>query len=70
MIPLTSAFLLFIMTSRSVTPASPDGLRSTRRAFWPLVPDRFGRASMISIIKVLLMKELGHQIGDFEVVKI
>jgi len=25
---------------------------------------------MISIIKVLLMKELGHQIRDFEVVKI
>jgi Carboxypeptidase regulatory-like domain len=29
-----------------------------------------GRASMISIIKVLLMKELGHQIRDLEVVKI
>jgi len=26
--------------------------------------------SMISIIEVLLMKELGHQIRDFEVVKI
>jgi len=25
---------------------------------------------MISIIKALLMKELGHQIRDFEVVKI
>jgi len=25
---------------------------------------------MISIIKILLMKELGHQIRDFEVVKI
>jgi len=25
---------------------------------------------MISIIEVLLMKELGHQIRDFEVVKI
>ena len=29
-----------------------------------------GRASIISIIKALLVKELGHQIRDFEVVKI
>ncbi len=33
-------------------------------------PPRRTAPSMISIIEVLLMKELGHQIRDFEVVKI